>query len=86
MLLVVCAVAACAQPESTPASRAAADDPIRTLVARLDRLGAFALTTMLLGVAVSLISGSPRFMLARRRGSPWRSEAGSWPPRVDGAC
>jgi peptidase M28-like protein len=36
LLLVVCAVAARAQPESTPASSAAADDPIRTLVARLD--------------------------------------------------
>ena len=36
LLLVVCAVAARAQPESTPASSAAADDPIRTLVGRLD--------------------------------------------------
>ena len=36
LLLVVCAVAARAQPEATPASSAAADDPIRTLVARLD--------------------------------------------------
>src|SRR3984885_6114057 len=36
VLLVVCAVAARAQPESTPASSVAADDPIRTLVARLD--------------------------------------------------
>jgi hypothetical protein len=31
----------------------------------LDRLGIFVLSTMLLGVGVSLISGSPRFLLAR---------------------
>jgi hypothetical protein len=36
LLLAVCAVAARAQPEATPASITAADDPIRTLVTRLD--------------------------------------------------
>jgi hypothetical protein len=36
LLLAVCAVAARAQSEPTPVSSAAADDPIRTLVTRLD--------------------------------------------------
>jgi intracellular septation protein A len=31
----------------------------------VDRLGAFMLSTMLLGVAVALIAGSPRFLLAK---------------------
>ena len=31
----------------------------------IDRLGAFMLSTMLLGVAVALIAGSPRFLLAK---------------------
>src|SRR5580704_13211853 len=36
LLLAVCAVAARAQPEAASASTAAADDPVRTLVMRLD--------------------------------------------------
>jgi hypothetical protein len=37
--------------------------PIRSRT--LDRLGIFVVSTMLLGVGVSLISGSPRFLLAK---------------------
>src|ERR1700749_3617426 len=36
LLLAVCAFASRAQPEAAPASVAAADDPVRTLVTRLD--------------------------------------------------
>jgi hypothetical protein len=35
------------------------------LTGTVDRLGAFVLSTMLLGVAVALIAGSPRFLLAK---------------------
>ena len=42
----------------------------------IDQVGAFMLTTMLLGVAVSLIAGSPRFLLAKEA---WVTGAvGAW--------